>query len=143
MNKPVFIIAFLLCIFFCLTSKSQVTYSIREYKQSPHWIAMMEDSLTNYFEAQKAFDLFWSVREMPKEEDQIVGMKGANEEEKENKKGWLSHLFKRKNTLEESELAAGVKKFKHWSFLMEPWVQEDGHILYPSERISILKSSSR
>jgi len=104
---------------------------------------MMEDTTANYFETERAFHLYWSVREKPKEEDEILGMSGADEEEKNNKEGWLKRLFKKRRGFDETEMAFALKKYKHWHFMMEPWVQEDGNILFPSERKKILESIVR
>jgi hypothetical protein len=35
------------------------------YQKFPYWIEMMNDTATNYFEAVKAFDLFWKSRILP------------------------------------------------------------------------------
>lgn len=123
--------------------QAQKTYSDRVYTKNPMWIEMMEDTLSNYNEIQKAFDLYFTKHDLPTEEDEIIGMRSANEEEKKSKESWLKRLFSRSRTMDESELAFAVKKYKHWKLLTEPWVQEDGSILYPSERRKILESIGR
>lgn len=122
---------------------AQKTYSDRAYCKNPHWIEMMDDTLSNFNEVQHAFDLYFSKHELPKEEDEIIGMRSANEEEKKEKESWLKRLFGRSRNMDEAKLAFAVKKFKHWVLLTEPWVQEDGRILYPYERKQILDSIRR
>ena len=79
------ILCIILFSIFPLKIFAQRTLSENAYKQSPHWIQMMDDTSANYFETEKAFNLYWSVREKPKEEDEILGMSEANEKEKEKK----------------------------------------------------------
>lgn len=126
-----------------LLSRGQSTYSNKAYKQYPHWITMMEDTLSNYYEVNKAFDIYWSEHDMPKEEDQILGMKDADEKEKEDKAGWLKRLFSRRRGPDETEMALALKKYRHWKLMMEPWVQEDGSILTPYERKKVIDSIQR
>lgn len=125
------------------TGKSQNTYTDRAYRQFPHWIKMMDDTLSNFYEVNKAFDLYWEQHEMPHEEDAILGMKDATEEEKAHKEGWLKKIFKRKRQPDEAELAYALKRYRYWKFKSEPWVQEDGTILTPYERKQILESIRR
>jgi hypothetical protein len=125
------------------TALSQTTYSDRAYRQYPHWIIMMDDTLSNFNEVNKAFDLYWEQHEMPHEEDAILGMKDATEEEKENKEGWLKKLFKGKRQPDETELAYALKRYRYWKLKSEPWVQEDGRILTPFERQQILETIRR
>jgi hypothetical protein len=123
--------------------QAQKIYSEKSYTKNPHWIEMMDDTLSNYFEIQKAYDLYFSKHEIPHEEDEIIGMRSANEEEKKSKESWLRRLFQNRRKMDESELAFAVKKFKHWKLLTEPWVQEDGSVLYPNQRQQILDSIRR
>ena len=45
----------------------------RMYQKLPQWIAMMDDPNCDYFEAMKAFDLFWKNRKKPLEEKEVLG----------------------------------------------------------------------
>lgn len=143
MQKVLLAGTLLLFIFNSTISHGQSHYSDKAYRKFPHWISMMDDTLSNYFEAQKAFELYWSVHEKPKEEEDIIGMKGAGEQEKSAKENWLRRLFKRSRNENENEMAFSVKRFNHWLMVSAPWVQEDGRILYPSERQAILDSIRR
>jgi len=122
---------------------AQKTYSEKSYLKNPHWIEMMEDTLANYNEIQKAFGLYFEKHELPKEEDEIIGMRSADEEEKKSKESWLKRVFSKSRSMDENELAFAVKKYKHWLLMTEPWVQVDGRILYPNERKKILDSIRR
>src|SRR5690348_7112639 len=46
------------------------------FRASPVWVDMLDDTTANYFEVQKAFTLFWEGKEMPQEEEDVIGEKG-------------------------------------------------------------------
>lgn len=123
--------------------QAQKKYAEKAYTKNPYWIEMMEDTLSNYLEIQKAYDLYFSKHELPLEEDDIIGMRSATEEQKASKGSWLRQLFGGRRILDEAQLAFAVKRYKHWKILTEPWVQEDGSILYPYQRLQILNSIRR
>lgn len=115
---------------------------LREWEKHPHWITMMDDSTANYFAVTAAFDAFWKDREMPVEEDEVLG---ADRSEREDE-GFLKRIFRskekeaRKEKAMRSKYQFEVKKYKHWKLLVQPWIQEDGSILYPSQQEAILKN---
>lgn len=123
-----------------MESKAQSNYSDRDYKKSPYWINMMDDPNANYFEALKAYSLYFESHSLPKDEDEIIGMRSADEQEKKHKLEWLKHLFTNRKEVSEQELAFAVKKFKFWCINTEPWVQDDGSILSADKRLEILKN---
>lgn len=90
---------------------------------------MMEDPKVNYFEAVKAFDVFWKNRKRPLEEKEILG-KIAEESITDDKA--LTRRLK-KLPLESRNLTFQYKKFTHWAEMIKPYVQEDGHILSEEE----------
>ncbi len=111
--------------------------SNRNLENNPVWIEMMDDSLTNFFEAQKAFEIFWKIRPLPIEEEDLIGHTELGEAER---KSWLQTIFhlKRQRQKEEVEkYAFQYKRFKNWERANLPYVQEDGRILTPTERIAI------
>ena len=106
------------------------------YSKHPYWIEMMNDPQANYFETIKAYDAFWENRKQPKEEDEIIGQSKTPEA----RKNFLQRWFKSKEEREEEEIkkyALDVKKFRHWKIKTEPFVQEDGRILSPEERLKL------
>jgi hypothetical protein len=88
---------------------------------------MMNDSNVNYFEAVKAFDSYWKVHERPQPEDERFE-KAANGEKAQGKNIPYSLEY---------------KKFKRWQMEMKPYVQEDGHILYPYKRHQLRLNSRK
>ncbi len=110
--------------------------SQKDYEKYPFWVAMINDSTANYFEAERSFNAWWSIRPLPVEEDEILG----NPEEFIKKEGWLDRMFKtkkEKREAESQEYAFEFKAFKQWQLRMTPWVQPDGSILTPSQRLLI------
>ena len=137
LRRIIFSIAVVLCSgnLFAQNSFSKKTES--EYKKHPYWIEMMNDTSSNYFETEKAFNLFWQNRIQPVEERDILTLKNEKE-----RKSVLEKLFKsrKEKQREESEkYTFQYKKFKHWQMLVSPYVQEDGRILTPSEQLEVWK----
>lgn len=105
----------------------------------PLWILLMDDTLTNYYEAQKSFEAFWKNRPLPIEEEEIIG---HSEQPAAQRKSRLLQLFttKQERRAEEAErYAFQYKRFKHWERAMLPYVQDDGSILTPTQRLEIWK----
>lgn len=122
---------------------AQNSYSDKALKKHPHWITMMDDTLANYNDVIRAFDLYWEEHEMPFEEDQIVGMKDADENERKDPSGWLRRLFSFRREPDQTEIAYALKRFRYWKLMSEPWVQEDGTIFTPFQRRQIIESIQR
>ncbi|MEO5572026.1 MAG: hypothetical protein ABIT08_00205 [Bacteroidia bacterium] len=133
--------ALLLLVLASSVSFSQNTkLSSKDYSKYPYWIEMMDDSSVNYFEAVKAYDEFWLNRKKPKEENEILGVKGTPEEKK--KKSFWDRLFAsraEKEEVETSKYKFLCKKFEHWKFIVQPYVQPDGRILSTQEQLEIWK----
>ena len=116
---------------------SQTVSEKKDYLKNPVWIQMMDDSTTNYFEAEKAFNEYWSIRPVPSEENKIIG---ERHQKNEKKGGFLGFKTKKEKLQEESEkYAFQYKKFKRWQLLNLPYVQPDGRILTTTERLKIFE----
>ncbi len=128
----------IIILFYSMKSYSQISKKEQlNYEKNPVWIAMMSDTLTNYYEANNAFTNYWKVRPLPIEEEDIIG---HSEMKKEERNSWLQKLFisKKERREQESQLYAfQYRKFKNWQREMKPYVQDDGSILTPSQRIAI------
>ena len=96
---------------------------------------MIDDSTVNYFEAVKAYDDFWVNRKKPLEEDEIIG-------EKRKKSLWDRIFTSREERQEEeaNKYKFECKKFEHWKFIMQPYVQPDGRILSTDAQLEIWKN---
>jgi hypothetical protein len=100
----------------------------KNYAQYPYWIKMMDDTNTNYFEAVLAFDTYWKDKEKPQAEN-----------ERFEEAGMQDTVTKRKNI----PYAFEFNKFKYWQIQVEPYVQNDGSILYPTQRLLMIQDERR
>lgn len=133
----------LLVWFITDTLPAQNTFTDKSLRKYPHWITLMDDTLANYYDVVHAFDLYWEEHEMPFEEDQIVGMKDANEKERREPSRWLRKLFTSRRGPDETEMAFALKRYRYWKVMSEPWVQDDGTLLTPYQRRQIIESIQR
>ena len=142
---PVFVICLLIC------SGLRAQSDIPDYKNNPVWIKMMDDPYVNYYEAIKAFEMYWQGREKPadEEEEMAEGKDNFKEMEREIKKEkkkdskivLTDEELKKKN--DEQEMRYQLKRFKQWKREVKPFVQEDGHILSDEERMEIWKKQQQ
>ncbi len=98
--------------------------------KTPKWVAVINDSTANYFEAVENFNNYWSNREKPMEEKEFFNSPEKRKEKKE------------KNT-PNIEYASEYKRFKKWQIETLPYVKSDGTILTPSERIQQWKEEKQ
>ena len=104
------------------------------YRTNPVWKDMIDDSTANYFEVQKAFELFWNGKELPEEEDEIIG------EGRKLKNNFLTRTFNARELKAQQErdaLSFDYKRYRWWLIKMEPYVQDDGSILSPAKRLGL------
>ncbi len=129
------------CLFYLSFQAVSQNHSEKEYSKKPLWINMIKDPTINYFEAKKAFDLFWKNKPLPTEEDEIIGEKHGTGEKRNS---FLKELFKSKKERQEEEsqkYAFEYKKFKHWEKTSLPYVQPDGKILTQDEKLKLWQES--
>ena len=116
---------------------SKDTSNYKLYRTIPLWKDMIDDTTANYFEVQKAFDLFWEGKKLPEEEEEVIGEKGRL------KNNWVNRIFNA-NELKEQELrekySFDYKRYRRWLIKAEPYVKEDGSIMTPSERLRLWKA---
>ncbi len=106
------------------------------YHSEAVWVGMMDDSTTNYHEALKAYNEFWRGRKKPTEEEESREIKLKEEPT------LLEKIFKAKQ-IKEEELAEKYsfahKRFLNWMQVNAPFVQPNGRILTPEERLELWK----
>lgn len=112
---------------------------VPDYSSHPYWITMMDDPSVNYFEAVKAYDAYWTKHEKPLDEEKL--MTSGTEAVKEHQKKLSKR--ERKKQDEEQLLAFQSKRFEHWLEMMKPYVQDDGRILSPAERLELWKAEKK
>lgn len=98
---------------------------------------MMNDSNTNYFEAIKAYNIFWSNKNKPEVENDILGQTKNNVSEKE-----IEKLSKREKKIY-NLYALDIKKFEAWQRRVLPFVQEDGRILTNEEKLKLWEENKK
>ena len=125
-------------IFSVLSASAQKKALLVSEKNSmPRWIEMMDDTLTNFFEAENEFNAFWKNLPTPIEEDAILG---HTELKKDERNSWLNRMFskrKEKAQMEAEKYAFQYKRYMNWRRSVWPYVQDDGSILTPAQRIAI------
>lgn len=94
------------------------------YATNPCWINMMHDTNTNYYTALKAFDTYWRGREKPEEENDLFTREDGD-----------------KKVQKAIPYAFEYKMFKLWELHVQPYVQDNGFILYPYQRLQLNQSS--
>jgi hypothetical protein len=104
-------------------------YTEKDYARSPLWIGMIKDTATNFFEARKAFDIYFKHHTKPAGEQEDIGERPKREKQPSRKE--LKKLER------DNKMRMEVKKYQHWRDMVLPYVQPDGSILTPSQRLLI------
>jgi len=102
------------------------------YKKQPVWVAMQHDTAANYHETVRAFKEYWKDRPQPKDE--------LEQEMEEEKVGLFRKIFEAgevKKEEESKEYAFEYKKFQNWIRDNAPFVQPNGRMLTPNERMAL------
>lgn len=116
-------------------AQNKTSFSDKEYMQKPLWIAMMDDQNANFFEVEKAFDLYWSKHEKPEGEHEEIGERAEREK--------IPSKRRQRKISAENELRFAVKKYEVWNDQTRPYVQPDGRILSIDERLQIFKQQQQ
>lgn len=132
--KKAILTVLLISAFAMAKAQKPTHYTERDYARSPVWITMMQDTLSNYFEVEKAFNTYFQHHIKPEGEEAEIN------EYREREKT-VSKRRRRKIEAENS-LRMDVKRYELWHEKMLPYVQDDGHILTPAERLKIWREQS-
>ncbi len=128
----------LFCLVFSMTfAFSQKQLKDSDYKKHPYWIEMIKDPNVNYFEAIKAYELFWQGKEIPREEDEKIGQKKSADDKEHQDDNRRERREKKKEREFQNKYGLECKKFEHWKMMVKPYVQEDGRILSKEEQMKI------
>lgn len=118
------------CVLLSLCANAQSPkYTEKDYAREPLWIAMLDDTTANYFEVEKAFNTYFKHNDLPASEHDMIGEYKAREKTPSKKK--------QIKVEQDSYLRRQVKKYHRWHEKMLPYVQDDGRILTPTERLAI------
>jgi hypothetical protein len=137
-SQLIYVSVFLLSLFMIGSVQAQQNEAskIALYKSSPVWKEMLEDPNANYFEVQKAFQLFWEGKEMPLEEDDVIG------ERRGLKNNFITRTFNARELKEQQEreaLAFDCKKYGWWLIKTEPFIHDDGSLMSAEEKLELWK----
>ena len=128
MIKKILLISICMLISNMLNAQAKKKSSF-DYAYYPYWIKMMDDPNANFFEVEKAFEIYFSKHALPEAEHDVIG------EFKEREK-FPSKRAIRKSKLE-NKLRMQVKKYNWWHEDNLPYVQSNGHILNAEERVRL------
>ena len=107
------------------------------YRTSPVWIEMMNTPNVQYAEAVRAFDIYWSTREKPAGEHDMLG---ANNAEKKDRDFVTK---KKKKGGEAEQYAVEYKAFMHWKEKMAPYVKPNGEVMDANERLQYWETQQK
>jgi hypothetical protein len=105
------------------------------YARKPLWIGMMDDTLANFFVVEKAFSTYFKHHELPEGENEVIG------ERRERMKGVSKR--KQRRIARENDMRMAVKRYNFWHQQTLPYVQADGRILTPTERLAIWQAQQK
>ena len=104
-------------------------YTVRDYARKPLWGQLMDDTLSNFHEVELAFNTYFKHHELPEEEHDVIG-EHAEREKKLSKR-------KQRKVWRENDLRMEVRRYEFCHNQTLPYVQPDGRILTPTERLAI------
>lgn len=113
-----------------------------DYKNQPVWISMMADPKVNYFEAVKAFEMYWEGKIEPEEEYELINEGHITTAQGDSlRKARMEWTQAQRNEYEQMKYQ--FKRFKDWKRTVQPFVQSDGRILSEQERLEIWEKQQR
>ncbi len=125
----------ILCSVSAAYSQQATVYTEKDYARKPVWISMIKDTAANFFEVEKAYKIYFQYHELPEGEHDVIG-EHAKEEKKPSKR-------ERRRMQAEDHMRLEVKKYDHWRRQVFPYVQTDGSILTPSQRLQVWKDNKK
>lgn len=132
--KKTILFSMLLSASVLVKAQQATQYTDRDYARHPVWITMMKDTLANYYEVEKAFNTYFQHHIKPEGEEAEIN------EYRERAKTVSKR--RRRRIEAENDLKMDVKRYELWHEKMLPYVQEDGRILTPAERLKIWREQS-
>ncbi len=142
------LILFFLSVLFSniLIAQNRIGYTEQDYAAKPLWVQMMNDTLANYYEVEKAYTIYWRHHELPKDEEEEMERKSAPNIKKDIKKEEEHEELSKEKQLERIEsfkLALDVKRYRIWKIENRPYVKHDGSIMPLSERLKLWREQNR
>ncbi len=114
-----------------LLRSQQTAYTEKDYARRPLWISMIKDTSANFFEVEKAYKIYFQHHTPPGGEHDIIGEHAKAEK--------MPSKQEQRKMQANDHMRMEVKKYDHWRMQVQPYVQEDGTILTPSQRLQVWK----
>jgi len=127
------LLAFLMLIALPNVRGQAIAYTDKDYARKPLWIDMIKDTTTNFFTVEHAYKVYFQHHEKPLGEDDEIGEHEARQKNPSKRE--------RKQMQAEQHMRMEVKKYERWHDRMLPYVQSDGTILTPAQRLEIWKNN--
>ncbi len=125
------------CLFFTGKAQDKKTAAkITDYKNQPVWISMMDDPNVNYYEAIKAFEMYWQGKIEPEEESELINEGHITTAQADSLRRARAEWTQAQRN-EYEQIKYQFKRFKDWKRTVSPFVQNDGRILSEQERLEI------
>lgn len=119
-----------------VTAQDKKSAPTRDYKNEPVWISMMTDPNVNYYEAVKAFEMYWEGKIEPEEEYELINEGHITTAQGDSlRQARMEWTQAQRNEYEQMKYQ--FKRFKDWKRTVQPFVQSDGRILSEQERLEI------
>ena len=129
--KKIYLAVICICLC-CPALAQQAANTEKDYAQKPLWINMIKDTSANYFEVEKAYKIYFQHHESPGGENDEIGMHEAREKHPSKKE--------QRKMQADDHMRMEVKKYERWHDKMRPYVQADGSIRSPAQRLQIWKA---
>ncbi len=129
------IFAIFLLMPFAISAQSSKNYNTNP----PDWVKAMDNPNTNYFKAIKEYEKFWKNHQKP-ENEEVLMTQGVEQVKKH-----IRTLSKReiRQQREQDYYRYQCKRFENWMRENKPYVQDDGRILSPEERLKLWEKSQK
>ncbi|MBK7966453.1 MAG: hypothetical protein IPK10_15025 [Bacteroidetes bacterium] len=128
----------LLCFFNSANAQEKKTASRSDDKTNPNWITLMQDPQVNYYEAVKAFEVYWEGKIEPEEEEELISEGKITTAEADSFRT-VRASWTQVQRNEYENIKYQFKRFKDWKRTVFPFVQSDGRILSEQERLEIFQ----
>lgn len=108
-------------------------YSDKDLAKKPLWISMIKDTAVNFFDAEHAYTVYFQHHDMPGGENETIG-----EHQKSEKRPSKKEL---RRLQDQDNMRMEIKKYQRWHDRMLPYVQADGTIMSPAQRLQVWRDN--
>jgi len=138
MKKLVSVTTLLLPLLLSISSHGQSTAKPKSISP-PDWVRAIDDPNANYYTAIKQYDAYWKTHTKPADEEEL--MHRGTDEVKKHLKKMTKREVREQN--EQTYYRYQCKRFENWVHENKAYVQKDGRILTPDERLKLWQQSQK